>query len=100
MEKKIITKTVFQKHGEHPIKFSEINIELEPNDLIDAGYEEPFYGGDSGHDGYHHLTVTRRVEETDEEAKIRIEREVILKEDLRKRRYQNYIKLKNEFDGK
>ena len=69
--KKIIITIAFEKQADHPITFEEIDIELQDGDIINAGYEEPFYGSDSGHDGYFYLHIERKREETDEEEKER-----------------------------
>ena len=97
--KKIIITIAFEKQADHPITFEEIDIELQDGDIINAGYEEPFYGSDSGHDGYFYLHIERKREETDEEEKEREEEIAQMQELLRKRRYENYLKLKKEFEN-
>lgn len=49
-------------------------------DKVSAGYEEPFYGSDSAHDGYYYFYVTRKVLETDEEFEKRVKENKIHQE--------------------
>jgi hypothetical protein len=89
MEKKFITETIFRKQDNHnPIMFGEINIELQPNDVIMAGHD----------DGYYYLEVHRDRLETDEEFEKRKEREEQGNIEMIKRRYEYYLKLKKEFE--
>lgn len=99
MEKQNVTETVFSKHNDHaPIKFGEIDIELRPDDIILAGHDEGYYSENNSWDARYYLEVNRDRLETDEEFKKRKEDNEWHRKDLRKRRYQNYLKLKKEFE--
>jgi len=99
-QKKIIEKEIYHIESDKQIYLTQdiINL-LEPNDIINSGFEEPEYASDHGHDGYYYLSIYRNILETDEEFKNRLNEEKELKEDLKKRRYENYLKLKKEFEN-
>jgi hypothetical protein len=100
MEKKLITETIFRtQNDESPITFGEINIPLEPNDVIIAGHDEGFYSENNSWDPHYFLEITRDRLETDEEFAERVEEESKLKVDMKKRRYEHYLKLKKEFEN-
>ena len=100
MEKKLITETVFSKQNDHnPILFSEIDIVLEPNDVIHAGFDEGFYSENNSWDSHYYLEVHRDRLENDEEFKKREERVKADEENRKKRRYESYLKLKKEFEN-
>jgi hypothetical protein len=71
------------------------DLQLEDDDIIHSSFEDDEDGG------YFHGEITRMVEETDEQFQKRqsnIERD---KKWAKERRYENYLKLKTEFeDGK
>ena len=70
---------------------------LLPDDIIDIQREEEFQ-----EDYWYsetNLVIYREREETDEEYQKRMEEEKEFKEHLRKRRYENYLKLKKEFEA-
>lgn len=74
------------------------NIELQDDDEMSIFYEDSYVEGDSARDACYTFQVYRTREETDEEfekRKIQLEKS---KEDGKKRRYENYIKLKAEFE--
>ena len=99
MEKKYITEIIFQKQHDHnPIKFGEIEVGLQPDDEIISGYEDAFYTENNSCEGYFYLEVRRKRLETDEEFEKRKEDIEWHKKDARKRRYEQYIKLKKEFE--
>lgn len=66
------------------------NLNLQDDDQIICEYDSL--------DGWT-IEVTRLVEETDEEESKRIERMKITQKMLKQTRYQNYLKLKEEFDN-
>jgi hypothetical protein len=99
-ERKIKDDIVFRKQNDHePIKFGEINIELQPNDVILAGHDEGFYSEDNSWDAHYFLEVHRDRLETDEEYEKRINHEKFMREDMKKRRYETYLRLKKEFEN-
>ena len=74
------------------------HLQLEDDDIIHSAWVED---NEADYHGYWHGEITRMVEETDEQFKKRqkaIEQE---RERMKKMRYENYLKLKKEFeDGK
>jgi len=83
------------------IRFSDFNVELKPDDIIEIHREEAFYSENNSHDGYTLIEIYREREQTKEEKEEFVNH---LKELAKKReieRYQEYLKLKEEFeDGK
>lgn len=100
MEKIYKTKTVLDKHSQRQdFKYKDIKDFLfEDDDIIYAGYREPEEFSDSAHDGFYYFTVYREIIETDEEFELRKQNSAKEKERLRKNRYENYLKLKAEFE--
>lgn len=97
--KKIITDTIFHKISyKKPITFGEIDVELQPEDEITQHWEEPFDGSVEAWDGHWSMTITRDRLETDEEFEIRMANIKMEKERMKKRRYENYLNLKKEFE--
>lgn len=86
-------KQIYWHMGNNLIKWSDIkNLNLEDDDIIRSGWENDEDGG------YFHGEITRMVEETDEQFQKRqsdIERD---KKWAKERRYENYLKLKTEFE--
>jgi hypothetical protein len=98
-EKKIITVIVFEKIDyKKPIPLKDITVELQPDDIITQQYVEADSMGDESWDGHWMLEVERDREETDEEYQKRIKEDEFFQEEMRKRRYKNYLKLKKEFE--
>jgi hypothetical protein len=99
MSKKIIETVVFNKISyKEPIKFSEIDIELQPDDIILQNHEEEYHGSDSGHDAHWSMTIYRDRLETDEEYEKRLEETKTLQKELKEKRYERYLELKEEFE--
>lgn len=100
MEKIYITDIVFMKKNDNErIKFGEIDIELQPDDVIIAGYDEGHYSENNSWDSNYYLEVHRDRLETDEEFEKRTKTNESFQKDMRKRRYENYLKLKKEFEN-
>lgn len=100
MEKKLITKTVFHLQSRKPILWKDLKqFQFEDNDYLRTGYVEPWENGPDNSGGDHYeAEVLREVMETDEEFAKRLER---LKRDqklAKERRYETYLKLKQEFE--
>jgi hypothetical protein len=91
MEKKIIQRTIFWMIKEKAITWKDIkHIEFQDDDEI--GIEEDG-------DGSFYGSVLRRELETDEEFEERKQTIETMKEISKKQRYQQYLKLKEEFDN-
>jgi hypothetical protein len=90
-------KQIFVGHNDKPMCWKDIkHLELEDDDLIHSAWVDD---DNFDYHGYWHCTITRMVEETDEEFEKRmvtIERD---KKWARERRYENYLKLKKEFEN-
>ncbi len=97
MAKKIkVEKQIFRGYNTRQLKWSDIkHLELEDDDLIHSGWVE-----DEGFEyhGYWHNEIVRMVEETDEQFEKRIADNKRTAKLLKERRYENYLKLKAEFE--
>jgi hypothetical protein len=90
-------KQIFVGHNDKPMRWKDIkHLELEDDDVIHSAWvdDENF-----DYHGYWHCTIVRMVEETDEEFKKRIANNEQDKKWARERRYENYLKLKKEFEN-
>jgi hypothetical protein len=100
--KKLIQKEIFSKHYDGDwaiIRFKDLPDNLQPDDIIEIRREEAYYSENNSYDAYTELVVIREREETDEEYQKRISDNEYHKEELRKRRYETYLKLKQEFEN-
>jgi len=80
------------------VRFSDLPKDIQDNDIIEIRREESFFSENHSYDAYTELVVIREREETDEEYNKRIERGKRDNEQMRNRRYENYLKLKSEFE--
>lgn len=95
-----IKKEVFDIQSDKPITWKEIkDFQFEDDDVIHIGWEEPFYSENNSYDGFYFCNITRMVEETDDEYEKRIAEGIRYNEELRNRRYEQYLKLKKEFES-
>ncbi len=93
-------KTIFYKGmDEYPTWKNIKHIQFEDDDRIRISYEEPYYSENSSDDGGWHIEVEREMEETDEEYEKRMEVKRWTDEILKKQRYENYLRLKKEFEN-
>jgi hypothetical protein len=99
MSKKKIKKEIFWKSKNDEIKWSDIkHIQFEDDDSVVCTYVEPYYSENESNDGHYLIEISRMVEETDEEYEKRINKQKQNEEFLKQKRYENYLKLKEEFD--
>ena len=107
MEKLIKRKQIFYtckssgkcyKWGEVKALLDKAKIELKDDDELLIYFEEAYDHGDSARDDHDAIAVHRYVEETDEELAERIRKSEIRKEEYRKKRWEEYLKLKREFE--
>jgi hypothetical protein len=100
--KKKIKNEVFSKHysgDDANVKFSDLPKNgIQDDDIIDIRRCEGFMSENESYDAYTELVVIRYVEETDAQYEKRITREARDKEELKKRRYESYLRLKSEFE--
>lgn len=81
-----------------PLHLSDLPGDLLPTDKIYINYDEGFYSEDNSWDAFTEVYVIRERPETADECEKRLEEARKYKEDMRERRYQNYLKLKEEFE--
>lgn len=90
-------KQIFIGNNNRLLQWKDIkDLQLEDDDIIHSGWVD-----DEGfdHHGYYHVGIMRMVEETDEEFEKRIERNKRYAEEMKRKRYENYLKLKEEFEN-
>lgn len=91
-------KQIFLMQKESPWTWADIkHLELEDDDIITLSWVEPYVSENNSWDGHYHAEVTRMVEETDEQF---AKRQAEIERDnqwAKERRYQSYLKLKEEF---
>ena len=100
MSKQYKDKRILDKHLNEPIQWKDLkNIEFEDEDVIRAEYVEPYYSENNSWDGHYTLEVIRKVLETDVEYEKRLESNKTFNERNRQLSYENYLKLKKEFEN-
>jgi hypothetical protein len=100
MSKIKIKKEVLDIRCDKQITWKEIkDFQFEDDDIVSIGWEEPYYSENNSWDGFYYCRVERMVEETDEEYEDRMERKKSTDALLKKNRYEQYLKLKKEFEG-
>ncbi len=94
MERKTIKKQIDQRFvNEEQPRWKDLkHSEYQDDDLIHIGYDDNYDGG-------WFVSIERERLETDEEYNERMERHERFLEDSKKRRYENYLKLKEEFEN-
>lgn len=99
-EKKTKQVTIFQDQKYSPITWKDIkHVDLQDDDELNIQWNEPYYSENNSWDGHYSVSIIRNRLETDEEFQKRLERE---ERDLKRQkeyRYNNYLKLKSEFEG-
>lgn len=99
--KKLIQKLIYHKEfsgDSHEIKYSDIPDDLMPDDVIHIERNESYYSENESYDANTSLEIYRSIEETDEEYAKRIESEKKDAEYHKELRYEQYLKLKKEFE--
>lgn len=90
-------KQIFIGNNDRLLQWKDIkDLQLEDDDIIHSGWVD-----DEGFDyhGYYHVDIIRMVEETDEEFEKRTDRNKRAAEEMKRKRYENYLKLKEEFEN-
>ncbi len=91
MEKQLVTKEIFWLHKETEIRWKDIkHIEFQDDDIIRCYDDE--------NDSFY-ANVLRKELETDEQFEVRMKQNEVMKELSKERRYQQYLKLKEEFNN-
>jgi hypothetical protein len=100
MSKIKIKKDVFFLNKDTPITWKEIkDFKYEDDDIININLQESYYSDETNSwDMFFYCCVERMVEETDEEYEDRMERKRATDVLLKKNRYEQYLKLKKEFE--
>lgn len=101
LDKIKIEKTIFHKiRYDRPFQWQDIkHLDFEDEDELRIEYNEGFHEENNGMDAHFGCSVTRMVEETDEEFAKR-QRQIKRDDDwARERRFQSYLKLKKEFEN-
>lgn len=102
MKKEIKKEKIFTKHFDgwiNGIRFSELPKDIKDDDIIDIEKCEGYYSENNSWDDYTELIVYREREETDEEFEKRKKFWEEKKAESKKARYENYLKLKKEFES-
>ena len=90
MEKQFVTNDIFWMHKETEIRWKDIkHIGFQDDDIIRCytNYEDDSF----------YANVLRKELETDEQFEVRMKQNEVMKELSKERRYQQYLKLKEEF---
>jgi hypothetical protein len=101
MKKKTITDTIFTKRYNgvrSMIPVSDLPPDLLPTDFIDIEKDEGYYSDNNSWDSYTNVTIYREREETDGEFKNRVVFWEKKAEESKKLRFEEYLKLKDEFE--
>lgn len=93
---KVFSKTFDSDYYE--VKFSDLPENIGKDDIINIHREEAFYSENNSYDAHTELMVFTEREETEEEYQKRLNENKEFQEMLKKRRYENYLKLKAEFE--
>jgi hypothetical protein len=82
----------------YEVRFSDLPKDIQNDDIIDIRRDVGYYSENNSYDSYTELVIIREREETQEEYEKRIAENEYDREEMRKRRYENYLKLKKEFE--
>jgi hypothetical protein len=83
----------------YEVRFSDLPKDIQNDDIIDIRRDGAYYYSENNsYDAYTELVIIREREETQEEYEKRIAKNEYHREEMRKRRYENYLKLKEEFE--
>lgn len=100
MEKKLIEKDIISIESNNRIILTEDMIaKIKPGDIILSGYDEGHYSENNSWEGHFYFNLIRKRLETDEEFEQSKKDWKNLAENLKERRYKNYLKLKKEFEN-
>jgi hypothetical protein len=97
--KKLIEKQILFLQSDEPIPFNKYKEHLEDDDIVQSSYEEPFFSENNSCDGFYYVKILRKTLETDEQYEKRLEKSERTKLELKNRRRETYLKLKDEFEN-
>jgi len=96
-----IATDIFHIQSDNPIEWKDIkHIEFQDSDHLTIGRDEGYYSENNSWDPHYYAIVTRMIEETDEEFNLRIKDNERDAKWAKNRRYDSYLKLKEEFENK
>lgn len=101
IERKVITDTIWQdtrSRNNKPYQFKDFKQYIQDDDYIQTGYNEGWQESDSAMDGHYYIEIQRERLQTDDEYEASKQQKIEFKERNRKQRYENYLKLKEEFE--
>jgi hypothetical protein len=75
------------------------HIEFQDDDLVHIGYDEGHVSENNSWDPHFYVIVERFRDETDEEYAKRLAKDERYKNEMKERRYEQYLKLKKEFEN-
>lgn len=90
--------TIRYEGEERPLQVRDIPKDLLPDDIIVCESDPGFCSENNSWDAFTNYYVIRFRDETDEEHQVYLEKCEIIKERLKKERYERYLELKKEFD--
>ena len=99
--KQMKNKVIFVNNSIKELRWKDIkHLELQDDDIIRAGWCEPYYSENNSWDGHFYVEIKRPTLETDEQYNKRIKYENFQKKQMEDRQYQNYLRLKKKYEGK
>jgi len=98
--KKIEVPIDIVSHSNSPITWKQLkDFKFEDDDKINVGYREGHYSENNSWDPYYSAEILRTRLETDEEMEKRIKNSERDAKWAREKRYENYLRLKKEFEN-
>jgi len=92
-----VDKEIFRGKNDRNLTWKDIkHLELEDDDVIHSCWVDD---GNFDYQGYWNNIIIRKVEETDEQFEKRIASNKRGLEEMKKRRYESYLRLKEEFEN-
>lgn len=99
-KRKMVEEQLFWAQRDTPFTWKDIkHLDLQDDDIIDLSWVDSFYSENESWEGHFHAEVIRMVPESDENYNQRISAYERPKAASKKQRYENYLKLKEEFDN-
>jgi hypothetical protein len=98
--KKLLEKEVLYLQSDKPIPYKEYKHILEDEDIVHSGYDEGHVSENNSWDPFYFVSVKRMMLETDEEYEKRKRKNEQHQKEYKERRYEQYLKLKEEFEPK
>jgi hypothetical protein len=99
-EKILVDKNVLHLTKNTKIRWKDLkDFQFQDDDIIEISYDEGYVSENNSWDAHFYAIVTRPTLETNEEHQRRLKRQEQQKDEMRKRRYESYLKLKEEFEN-